>query len=153
MLEMRRTITKAEVQRDPYAVWNAFVGLLALSSYQELDDVQGPAHLAFWYESEVQNGGHLQSFENRPSELTEPTLAALRILQADRYVPILSEAIRRWRSRPREKFETAEAFVSAGIDGEFDDLDKAYYSSEATMIKLLENYLYARQNAFLIIES
>ena len=68
-------------------------------------------------------------------------------------MPILSEAIRRWRSSSREKLETVEAFVSAGLDGEFDDLDKAYYSSEPAMVKLLENYLSARQDAFLIFES
>jgi hypothetical protein len=47
-----------------------------MSSFAELSNVQRASHLASWYESEVQNGGHLQFFENRPAELIEPTMEA-----------------------------------------------------------------------------
>jgi hypothetical protein len=38
---------------------------------------QRPAHLVFWYESEVQNGGHFQYFENRGTEHLAATIEAL----------------------------------------------------------------------------
>jgi len=46
-------------------VWNAFVDVLAMEEYADLDPVQRIPHLCFWYDSELQNGGHFQYFENR----------------------------------------------------------------------------------------
>ena len=52
------------MQREPYLVWNAFVDIVALTPYERLHPRQRPAHLVFWYNAEVQNGGHYQYFEN-----------------------------------------------------------------------------------------
>jgi hypothetical protein len=41
------------------------VNLPSSEDYANLSEERRPAHLVFWYESEVQNGGHLQCFENR----------------------------------------------------------------------------------------
>src|SRR5260370_34171286 len=90
---LRRRISSAAAELDPHAVWNAFVDLLANSTLAELTDIQRHPHLVFWYESEVQNGGHLQFFENRPEELIEPTLTASRVLGAEAYLPILNDAL------------------------------------------------------------
>jgi hypothetical protein len=128
------------------------VDLLACSTYEELNDVQRAPHLAFWYESEVQNGGHLQFFENRPADHIEPTLDALRALKAEMYVPILTEATERWRSRQREKSDTAQAFISAALAREFDDLDLVYYDTQPPVTKLLENYLGLNPTEFVVIE-
>jgi len=128
------------------------VELLACSAYEELNAVQRVPHLAFCYESEVQNGGHLQFFENHPAEIIVPTIAALRVLGAENFIPILIEAARRWRSQQREKLETVEDFVSAGQSREFEDLDLAYYDVQPTMIQLLTNYLNLRQDDFVVLE-
>jgi Domain of unknown function (DUF4375) len=63
-----RKLSKSDVDAEPYCVWNAFVDLLAMEAYQDLTPEQRAAHLVFWYEHEVQNGGHLQFFENRGTE-------------------------------------------------------------------------------------
>lgn len=60
-----RKLSRAMLSQKPYEVWNAFVDLLAMENYTDLDEVQRAAHLCFWYDSEVQNGGHLQYFANR----------------------------------------------------------------------------------------
>lgn len=57
-----RTLMKQELEHSPWLVWNAFVDLLATEKYEDLSPEQRPAHLVFWYESEVQNGGHMQLF-------------------------------------------------------------------------------------------
>jgi hypothetical protein len=64
-----RTLTNGEVEREPYRVWNAYVDLLAVEDHRDLVPEQRAAYLVFWYESEVQNGGHLQYFENRGTVL------------------------------------------------------------------------------------
>ena len=58
------TLTRGEIEETPGLVWNAFVELVALTKSQDLSEEQRPAHLVFWYDSEVYNGGHLQYFEN-----------------------------------------------------------------------------------------
>src|SRR5437016_4501842 len=75
-------LTSKEVEAEPFCVWNSFVNLLAKHSYEELSAEQRPAHLVFWYESEVQNGGHLQYFENRGVEHLAKTIAALGLIGA-----------------------------------------------------------------------
>ena len=77
-----RKLNRDLVRAKPYEVWNSFVDILATEKYENLDDVQRVAHLCFWYDSEVQNGGHLQYFENRGTGLLDKTLAALGALGA-----------------------------------------------------------------------
>jgi hypothetical protein len=60
-------VSRKRLHDDPAAIWNEFVHLLAMSKDSELTEIQRVAHLVFWYEHEVQNGGHLQYFENRDS--------------------------------------------------------------------------------------
>jgi hypothetical protein len=150
---LKRRISREEIDLDPYAVWNAFVDFLACSKYKELTEVQQAAHLAFGYEGDVQNGGHLQFFENPRPELIGPTINALRTVDAEIYLPIFLEAVRRWRSRPRERLETVEAFVLAGRTREFEDLDIAYYEAQPPMTQVLEKYLRLKQNDFVILET
>jgi len=128
------------------------VDLLAKSTLAELSDTQRPPHLVFWYESEVQNGGHLQFFENRPGELIEPTLAALRVLGAEAYLPILNDATLRWRSQSRERLETVAEYVSTALDGEFEDLDRAFYEARPPLTQLLETYLDKNVSEFVLVD-
>jgi len=64
---VRRRVDAAAAAREPHMVWNAFVDLIATEDYADLSPLQRKAHLVFWYESEVQNGGHGQYFENQGS--------------------------------------------------------------------------------------
>jgi hypothetical protein len=75
---MRRRVVAADARAQPFLVWNAFVDLLACEDYSALEPSQRPAQLAFWYESEVQNGGHDQYFGNQGTERIGETAAALR---------------------------------------------------------------------------
>ena len=56
-------LEKAIVEKKPYLLWNTFIGIIA-EDPSKLSDIQGLAHFAYQYDSEVQNGGHLQYFEN-----------------------------------------------------------------------------------------
>ncbi len=53
-----------------------------MEDYDDLSPEQRPAHLVYWYESEVQNGGHLQYFENRGTEHLAAAVKALGSLGA-----------------------------------------------------------------------
>jgi len=146
-----RKISRDVLAREPYQAWNAFVNLLAMENYTDLDDVQRPAHLCFWYDTEVQNGGHLQYFENRGRELLNETLLALRILGAECPHKVLEAANRRFLIKPRSRIETAEEYVATALEGEFDTFDSAYDVCEPSIPDLLEGYLEKHKEYFVEI--
>ena len=115
---LKRRLSNAAIKSDPSCGWNAFIDLLASSAYDELNDVQLPPQLAFRYESEVQNGGHVQFFENQPDRLIQPTVEALVVVAAVPFADILRNAVDRWRSRKPRKLEDLADFISAAKEGE-----------------------------------
>src|SRR5687768_6411413 len=73
----RKAVSAVALEREPHLAWNAFVDLVASTNYEQLHPRQRPAHLAFWYNAEVQNGGHYQYFENSAGRRTAETIVAL----------------------------------------------------------------------------
>jgi len=94
----------------------------------------------------------LQFFENRPTELIHPTMEALVARGALQFLKILREAVDRWMSRKRPKLETVEDFIYAARVEEFNDLDRAYYDQQPTLMSFLESYLAANFNEFIVID-
>ena len=145
---MKRVLRAEDARRDPNLVWNEFIHLLAFSEVSELDPTQRAAHLAFWYDSEVQNGGHLQYFENRPTELVGETIRALVALGASQQAAVLKSASERWKSRRREKPKTVDEYVEESAKMEFEDLDNAYYGLSPSVTDMLEGCLESNRGSF-----
>src|SRR5260221_12699759 len=120
------TLSKRDIDNSPYCVWNAFVDVLATEPYQDLTAEQRAAHLVFWYESEVQNGGHLQYFENRGTEHLVETVEALGLLGAVCQQQILQEARVLWVGQSRKRIETVAEFCTTALEGEFAALDSRF---------------------------
>lgn len=131
-------------------VWNAFVNLLAMSEPGELDAEQRQAQLVFWYESEVQNGGHLQYFVNRGEAEAELAVLALRELRADSHSEILASALQSWQSEPRRAPSTVEEYVSEALEAEFASFDQAFGAAES-LSDLLERHLGEFQSRYVAI--
>ena len=74
---IRRAIKRSEYEAAPDVAWNAFVDIVAMESPDDLSEIQRQAHFAFWYDSEVENGGHLQYFENHGTLHADATIHAL----------------------------------------------------------------------------
>lgn len=77
---MRRVVSRVAAEREPHLIWNAFVDLVAVEAYEDLTEIQRRAHLVFWYDSEVQNGGHDQYFENCGTQRNGEVIEALERL-------------------------------------------------------------------------
>ncbi len=148
----KRKLTQQQVNDAPYEVWNAFVDILAMEDYSDLAPEQRPAHLVFWYDSEVQNGGHLQYFENRRGEHLDETIAALELLGASCQQELLREAARLWRSRPRPRIQTVEEYCRIALEGEFSDLDNRFYACKPSLQECLEGHLERHQPLYIVIE-
>ena len=137
---IRRTLKRSEYEATPHEAWNAYVNLLAMESPEELTDTQRYAHFAFWYDSELQNGGHLQYFENHGTQYLDATLHALQVVGADSQHAVLSSAAARCTAQSWGMIQTVEEYVATARDGEFDDLDEAYFDCQPTIPRLLEFY-------------
>ena len=146
----RRSLTKGEIKTEPFRVWNAFVDVLAMEDYNELSPEQHPAHLVFWYESEVQNGGHFQYFKNRGTEHLAATIEALGLLGATCQQQILREAGALWLSRFRPQIETAQEFCDSALEGEFASFDSRFHTCSRTLQQCLEAHLDRHQELFVV---
>lgn len=146
-----KTLTKDEVEKNPYLIWNAFVDLVALEKYDDLAEDQRAAHLVFWYDSEVYNGGHLQYFANRRSQYLPETIVALRDLGAECQRLILCEAAELFLNRERPPLRTVEEFSSAAMEGEFASLDSRTYACVPSLYERLQTHLALHQSSFVII--
>jgi len=146
------SISQAEVNAFPQgAVWNAFVNLLAMSEESELGEEQIPAWHAFWYESEVQNGGHLQYFLNRGIREASRAVISLRRLGGLGFSEILSGALVVWELSERRNPTTPEECASEALQAEFDDFDARYGYAEPALMEILESHLAENQSLFVVI--
>jgi hypothetical protein len=147
-------IEKSKVEKEPYSIWNAFIELIARDP-DKLNDIQVVAHFAWKYDSEVQNGGHLQYFENifniykgKENIVVSATLEALKIIGAKKQLKILSDASKQYFSKQRRHPSTIEEFVDEELEGEFEKLDNRYYDCEPDMNSFLEKYLQTHLGEF-----
>jgi len=143
-----RKVSLAALQKEPYLKWNAFVDLIAVEEYEDLSDIQRTAHLAFQYDSEVLNGGHLQYFENAGLDLIDQTLTALEAIGARSHANVLRQAVVQFNSKRRVQISTAEEFAHISQSGEFDSFDQAYHKCRPEMNELLSRFLDSHTSDF-----
>ena len=146
---IRRKVLRKDLAKAPYLLWNAYVELLALGPYEKLSSIQRAPHLCFWYDSEIQNGGHLQYFANGWLKYLDTTLAALTLLEGDAYAQILKAASSKYLIKNREPIGTVENYVATALQGELDTADKAFYRTRPTINDLLERYLEKHKSEFI----
>lgn len=146
---MRRPLSQQDLDNDPYARWNSFVDLLATEEFDALNSAQRVAHLAFWYDSEVQNGGHLQYFLNEAGARAEQAIEALRSVGGVCQADVLAAALAQWLRAKREAPGTSDEVVEAALEGEFEDFDTRYSVCEPSVTELLETYLEQHEAEFL----
>lgn len=146
-----RTVTKREAEAEPFRIWNAYVDLLACEDYDDLTVEQRFAHLVFWYESEVQNGGHLQYFENRGTEHLEETIEALGVLGAPCQQRILRQTSALFLSSPRLRISSVEEYVARALEVEFSTYDLQFGECSPSLTDCLEQYLVNHQSLFVLV--
>ena len=142
---MKRKIDRAVAAREPQVVWNSFVDLCAMEEYADLSPTQRQGHLVFWYDAEVQNGGHLQYFLNRGTDLLEETITALRVLELGCHADLLYRVGKVWEATEREAPRTPEEYSYRALAGEFDEHDRAFHQCSPTVVEGLERHLEKHQ--------
>jgi len=149
----RARVTTVQMEAFPEgAVWNAFVELLAMSEAEELGQEQLPAQYAFWYDSEVQNGGHLQYFLNRGISEARNAIGELRRLGAVKFGGLLERAVSAWDEQQRKPPTTSSEYVELALGNEFGQFDAEYYAMSPALIEILEANLSENQDQYVLIE-
>ena len=138
---VRRQVKNSEVEENPYVLWNAFIDLIAVEDYEDLTEVQRLAHLVFWYDSEVQNGGHLQYFANSSGRRAKEAEIALKELGIECQQNILSEAVSHLSNNPLTEFGSIDDYVTGAHDDPFEAYDRRYYACPKDANQYLEAYL------------
>jgi len=146
-----RVISRSLAEREPYRIWNAYVDLLAIEGYEDLSNEQRPAHLVFWYESEVQNGGHMQYFENRGVRYLDETIAALGLLGAICQQDVLREAGAQFLGRARPRIKSAKQYSEIALQGEFSSFDSRFHACSPSLQQCLETHLARHQSLFVTL--
>ena len=149
---MRRSLNRSAVNRASHLVWNAFIDLLAMENYEDLGPIQRVAHLAFWYDSEVRNGGHYQYFENPAGKRRHEAIEALLALGLHCQAAVLRQATVFWDSEDRKPPVSVDEFAENALEGEFAELDSTYYACSPTITDRLEAYLAEHQDEFVVID-
>lgn len=142
-------VSRAALREQPYLVWNAFIDLVALTEQDDLTPVQSVAHLAFWYDSELQNGGHLQHFSNRGAVCAAGTIGALTVLAAKKQSAILMGALGAWQAQGRTPIASVEDYIEEALADEFGDYVARYHQCVPALTSLLQAYLDANESQFI----
>lgn len=125
-----------------------------MTDTDKLEEEQRPAHLIFWYESEVQNGGHLQYFLNRGEELVPETIKCLRAAGADCFASILAKAMAIWELEADAIAvpSSVEEYVMSPLQRQLEGVDAEFGRCPSNLITVLEGILAQQQDLFVIVE-
>ena len=148
---MRRTVDRKAAEAHPYLIWNAFVNLVAMEEYASLSAVQRQGHLVFWYDSEVQNGGHLQFFLNRGTDLVEETLASLRANGLPCHASVLRRAAEAWLASERRAPDSVEEYVEIALEDEFGEFDQAFHGCRPDVHEALQRHLERHRDEYVAL--
>ena len=147
----KEALSKDELIKAPHLAWKAFISIVGEALYDELSPVQQVAHLAYWYDAEIYNGGHLQYFRSGMVEYIPLTILALPLLDAEAQAAVLKEASDRARSRP-ELVDPNRSHSELARARPFDDIDRAYALCKPTLDKLLHRYLDEHLGDFILFK-
>jgi hypothetical protein len=139
---LRQRVRRSDLDREPHLAWNEYVTVLAHGEYEEFNPIQRVAHLAFWYDAEVQNGGHLQYFLNSAGRHAERALDALETLGAHEQRRALAAAIELVRANPLPEGHTSSIYRDSPLAKPLRELDRAYGVARPVIVtELLQRYL------------
>ena len=144
-----REVSRSGKDRFGGDAWNGFVDLCAMEPSQNLTPVQRVAHLAFWYMSEVNNGGHFQYFCNKDHFNHREVVDALRKIGATTCASILSDAIVQFEASELDRPTSLEEYVETEVEANMSALDKRYYQNgDAEFQRCAEGYLGKNEREF-----
>ena len=106
-------------------IWNKFIEDVCSLDLSELNEIQKNAVLCFWYDCEVNNGGHCAYFSAYPNNklYIQDLFDALKIVGNDKIANNFKKSLQN------------------GINDEYEKVDNKYYQFKPALIDYLEKYV------------
>lgn len=142
---MKQRLDRHKAKREPHLVWNAFVDLIGMEHDSSFSPIQKQASLVFWYDSEVQNGGHGRIF--RKSEgfsVCKKLSTHFKKLNMSNQAEILARSTMRITNESSKK-DWTDIFNSAFIE----ELDKDFFQCKPDIMDALEEHLMCHQEEYI----
>lgn len=115
------------IKRDPNSEeakeWTKFIEQICTKRLSELNDIQKNAALCFYYDREMNIGGHVCFFDNYPKIKEKDMLEALHTVANKKYVENFKEAI------------------TNGKEDNYNKTDKKYLELSPCLTEYLEEYV------------
>jgi hypothetical protein len=125
------------------------VDLCAMEKLETCTPVQRKAALVFWYQAEVNNGGHFQYFVNKASYPHKEVVDALRELGAHHSADVLAAALKELDGRLPHFPETAEDYEEERQDFSLEQFDSRWGTKgDKEVQEALLRYLRANEREF-----
>lgn len=112
--------------------WNRFIGGICMKERSALSSCQKAAVISFWYDSEMNSGGHSGYFDCYPDVKAEDLIWALSEVGAQAYI---------------ENFKDA---VSTGEGDDYVNTDETFYSIKPSLADILMEYIEDHRDDILI---
>jgi len=112
---IRRKVRQIELNDKPYLIWNAFIDIATMEFEEDLNEIQINGQRAFVYDSEIQNGGHLQFFENTKLSDYKTFIDALNQILAFEHAKILIEAVKTYQSKQRDEIKDKYEYKNIAV--------------------------------------
>ena len=112
---------------DDAMLWNSFIDTLCSVNVEELNEMndnQKNAVLSFWYDSEVNSGGHSAYFDMYPNMKYTDVMKALDFIGASCYAETLKSAVKHKND-----------------DYDFETEDNEFYEAKPSLSDLLMKYV------------
>lgn len=130
--------------------WNAMINLCAMEPLDRLTPTQRIAALAFWYMSEVNNGGHFQYFVNKRGHPHQEVVHALESIGAHHSANVLRAALKRLGPTfPPSELRDAEHYLQVEEEVDLSEFDFAWgEAGNKEVNQCLESHLQAHEREF-----
>ena len=147
-------VSKTNCGGMPADRWNAFLQLLTSATPDEFTPIQRVAYLAWWYSSEILNGGHDQYFGNNAVLDQAEVVKALKSLGAMRQSEVLGRAhavnSRMAEEMPNDHSELIVWEKENKYTEKMADFDQEFYACEPPIeAELLESFLIHHESEFI----
>jgi hypothetical protein len=152
MTAQRAHLSRHQAESAPQTVWNAFVDLVSSDPREPFTREQRAASLVYWYNSEVQNGGHLRYFSNRGVAEAADAVRALRELGAIGHADILRAALSSIPPGLDPSPVTLGEYVTISREDPYAAFDLAFHAVSPPIQSILEDYLASHLSAFITFD-
>jgi hypothetical protein len=108
-------------------IWNKFIADICTLDIGKLSASQRPAVLSFWYDAEMNSGGHSSWFDVYPNISNIELINTLNEVKAKQYAA---------------NFQNA---VENGISDDYEETDNTFYNLSPSLTDLIEKYVRAHE--------